>query len=241
MVGVPLSLELSLEATKNDGGAFKPFTQQGRGAGTCTIAPGAVVSEGCQLLQHNCSLTVRRWLAANVGPSREAASSGVRKYLPSVEVGFGSHASRYSRSKLAVIIEPRPLSHLSPLLLHTIQVVPPDWRFMLVGTDESVRHVNTSLGIRTHVASGKLEYRKMLLSANEISVHQKETASADVSEITNRVLTDTNFYGSVIGPAESLFIFNSNSVLCANSNYTLDDWLQYDWVTAPGYVQRYPQ
>ncbi len=80
----------------------------------------------------------------------------------------------------------------------------------------------------------------MLLTANDVSADQKETTSADISEITSRVLTDASFYGTVIGPAESLFIFNSNSVLCANSNYTLDDWLQYDWVTAARSVQAIP-
>ncbi len=44
----------------------------------------------------------------------------------------------YNASKLALVIEPRPLPHLVPHLLHMISVVPPDWRFLFIGSEESV-------------------------------------------------------------------------------------------------------
>lgn len=107
---------------------------------------------------------------------------------------------------------------------------------MLVGSEHSVKHVNSSLAIQKHIFSGKLEFRRMILPDTYHRMDENGSTVTYVHEITNRILTDITFYNDVISPAESLFVFNSDSVLCANSNSTIDDWLLYDWVAASEYV-----
>jgi len=58
-------------------------------------------------------------------------SVGVGMPLPSVSVEYHyqRQASKFNESKVALLIENRPLPLLAPLMLHFITVVPPDFRF----------------------------------------------------------------------------------------------------------------
>lgn len=120
------------------------------------------------------------------------------------------------------MIETRPLAYITPLLLHMIAVVPPDWRFMYIGSAESVAQVTTSLPVGLHQASGKLDVM-------ESPAEFPATSGKDV----NKMLTDPRFYDELVHPAEWLLVFHSDSIMCANAHMSLDDWLSYDWVGAP--------
>ncbi|KAI4118055.1 MAG: hypothetical protein LQ345_001820 [Seirophora villosa] len=52
-------------------------------------------------------------------------------------------------------------------------------------------------------------------------------------EQISRFLTTLWLYEKVLQPAEWLLVFQTDSILCANSDGNLDDWLDYDWVGAP--------
>jgi hypothetical protein len=68
-----------------------------------------------------------------------------------------SSQASFNTSKVAILIENRPKAILVPLILHFISVVPADWRFRFMGSDESVALVNASAAIRHQVAIGKLD------------------------------------------------------------------------------------
>src|SRR5690606_31311584 len=57
-------------------------------------------------------------------------------------------------SKMALLVEDRPIPHMTALLLHMISVVPPDWPFLFLGSDNSISFLNSSSGIRHHVKIG---------------------------------------------------------------------------------------
>ena len=57
--------------------------------------------------------------------------------------------------------------------------------------------------------------------------------SSDSRENASRMLTALSFYKDFLRPAEWLLVFQPDSVLCANSEQDLNDWLAYDWVGAP--------
>lgn len=120
------------------------------------------------------------------------------------------------------MIENRVNPILSPLILHFMSVVPPDWRFRFMGSDESVAHVNTSRAIQQHVKSGKLDLT--YIPANMTTGSQEEIS---------RFLTNLWLYETVLQPAEWLLVFQTDSMLCANSRQSLNNWLDYDWVGAP--------
>ncbi|KAK6335619.1 hypothetical protein TWF696_002386 [Orbilia brochopaga] len=132
------------------------------------------------------------------------------------------YSDTYNRTKLALLIESRPLPHLTPLLLHFLAVVPPEWPFLFMGSNESIERINRSASIRHHTATGKLEIR--VLPRNLTMINQE-----DVS----RVYTNEWFYRALL-PAEWLFNFQTDSMICANSGQSLNDWVdqEYTWVGA---------
>ncbi|KAF3925868.1 hypothetical protein ABW20_dc0104090 [Dactylellina cionopaga] len=164
------------------------------------------------------------WFMWLFGPSHET----VRQVLPKVSVNYHPNRpppSPYNETKLALLVETRPLGHLAPLLLHMITVVPPDWRFLFLGTNETIAHLNSSLPVQMHERNGKLDLK---LIPDNISV-------AGTEEIS-RTFTNLWFYDEVLGGAhgvEHLLVFQTDSILCANSEFSVDDWLHYDWVGAP--------
>jgi hypothetical protein len=144
--------------------------------------------------------------------------------LPSVHLDFnhGAGPAEYNVSKVALLIENRVSPILSPLILHFMSVVPPDWRFRFMGSLESVQRVNQSRAIRDAVARGKLDLT--YIPANMTTGSQEEISA---------FLTTLWLYEVVLQPAEWLLVFQTDSMLCANSRQTLNSWLDYDWVGAP--------
>ncbi|CAL3965923.1 hypothetical protein PZA11_002738 [Diplocarpon coronariae] len=144
--------------------------------------------------------------------------------LPSVHLDYGTAGSisPFNNSKVALLIENRVNPILAPLMLHFMSVVPPDWRFRFMGSLESVEFLNTSRAIRNQVASGKLDLT--YIPANMTTGSQEEIS---------RFLTTLWIYDTVLQPAEWLLVFQTDSMLCANSRQSLNSWLDYDWVGAP--------
>ncbi|KAH8891527.1 hypothetical protein GQ53DRAFT_746596 [Thozetella sp. PMI_491] len=107
-------------------------------------------------------------------------------------------------------------------MLHFISVVPPDWRFRFMGTNESVAHLNASAAIREQVAAGKLDLT--YIPANQTTGSQEEI---------NRFFTQSWVYEYLLAPAEYLLVFQTDSMLCANSKRNFNEFIGYDWVGAP--------
>ncbi|ESZ93048.1 hypothetical protein SBOR_6569 [Sclerotinia borealis F-4128] len=116
--------------------------------------------------------------------------------IPKLTLDYGAPPpSQYNASKVALIIENRVNPILSPLMLHFMSVVPPDWRFRFMGSLESVAHMNTSRAIRQHVQSGKLDLT--YIPANMTTGSQEEIS---------RFLTNLWLYETVLQPAEWLLL-----------------------------------
>lgn len=123
-------------------------------------------------------------------------------------------------------MESRPIPHLAPLLLHMINVVPVDWKFRFMGSEESIKFINSSLPVQMYEKTGKLDMVR--IPPNVTYKGQQELSET---------FTNLWFYETVLAPAEHLLVFQTDSIMCANSGKDLNDWLQYDWVGAPWYVQ----
>ncbi|KAI0448118.1 hypothetical protein F4803DRAFT_545637 [Xylaria telfairii] len=153
-------------------------------------------------------------------PASEGSVSGISS--STTLSSFKPQDSPFNESKVALLIENRALPMLAPLLLHFIAVVPPDWRFRFMGSPESVAALNTSHAVRAQVTSGKLDLT--LIPSN---------MSTSGQEMISRFLTNLWLYETVLRPAEWLLVFQTDSILCANSRQNLNDYLDYDWVGAP--------
>ena len=146
----------------------------------------------------------------------------IQDKLPSVKIEYDRGRSQFNDSKLALLIEDRPLGYIAPLLQHMIAVVPPDWRFLFLGSAESLNQTASSMATQLHQMTGKLTLKE--IPRNE---------SWHIRELNNKLLTNLTFFKEYIDPAEWLLVFQTDSILCAQSESSLDDWLQYDWVGAP--------
>ncbi|KAK1979957.1 hypothetical protein LZ30DRAFT_751036 [Colletotrichum cereale] len=144
------------------------------------------------------------------------------KTMPVPQISLEYAHSPYNHSKVALLIENRPNPILAPLMLHFISVVPPDWRFRFMGSVESVKFINQSVAIREQVAAGKLDLT--YIPTNMSTVGQ---------EMISRFLTNLWLYETVLQPAEWLLVFQTDSILCANSKRNINDYLEYDWIGAP--------
>ncbi|UNI13996.1 hypothetical protein JDV02_000680 [Purpureocillium takamizusanense] len=128
----------------------------------------------------------------------------------------------YNTSKMALIFEPRPLPHLAPLITHMMAVVPPEWRFLFIGSPSSTYSVGRAPSIRHRREAGKIELMAPSWPWN-----------ADTGEDVSRLLTDARFYDTFLPGVEWIFKFDQDSILCANSPRDLDDWLDWSWAGAP--------
>lgn len=143
--------------------------------------------------------------------------------IPSIHLEYSRpKVSPFNATKVALLIETREIPILAPLILHFISVVPPDWRFRFMGSVESVRYLNVSMAIRSQVASGKLDL-----------TYVPSNMSTNSQEAISRFMTNLWLYETLLAPAEHLLVFQTDSILCANSKQNLNDYLEYDWVGAP--------
>jgi hypothetical protein len=127
------------------------------------------------------------------------------------------------KDKVAVIIESRSLSSLTPLLTHFSTVLGPTWPIVLYtqpGTE-----IPNSPAFRRLVISRRLDIRYLPIT---ISFGNRQAVS--------NFLTEPWLYEQ-LAPAKHVLLFQSDSMICARSEYTVDDFLEYDFVGAPIAVQ----
>ncbi|KAL7934774.1 hypothetical protein V8C35DRAFT_326671 [Trichoderma chlorosporum] len=149
-----------------------------------------------------------------------------RKMIPSVSLDWPIPPAKdpraaFNSSKLALLIEARPLPHIPSLMMHMMAVVPPDWRFLFIGSNESIIGVSQAYSIKHQQVIGKLDLVELPLPWTIAS-----------REDVFRVLTDSRFYDEFLPGVEWILKYEHDSILCANSETSLDDWLGWDWTGA---------
>ncbi|PHH77614.1 hypothetical protein CDD82_3443 [Ophiocordyceps australis] len=177
------------------------------------------------------TLALTWWLACLAPQYRQQLTwrlQQARLQMPKAWLNRHSSASaqdchgHLNASKVALLIEPRPLPHLVPLLMHMIAVAPPDWRFLFIGSQWSTYSVERAPAVRHHADDAKLAVLQL-----------PEPWSIESPEAVSRLLTDLRFYAEFLPDVEWLLKFGHDSILCANSPYSLDDWLEWSWAGAP--------
>ncbi|KAG9965891.1 hypothetical protein KCU61_g1549, partial [Aureobasidium melanogenum] len=167
------------------------------------------------------------WIIAFLGPSKKSLSDAVANQLaklPSMQLDWDNADApwaHYNKTKLALIIDSRPLTTLAPLVLQTMVNVPHDWPFLFLGSTQSIAVVNSSRAIQEKEASGRLRFQTI-----ESDYHSVEGS--------HRLLANPKFYDEMLPRSvEHLFVFSRDSTICANALRSLDDWLAYDWISGP--------
>ncbi len=151
-----------------------------------------------------------------------------RQKIPAIRVDWHpvkDPRAAYNQSKVVLVVEARPLPQLVPQMLHMVSVVPPDWRFVFIGSEKSVVSIGRAYAIKHQQVIGKLDL--MVLP---------EPWEIDTKEKVFRILTDIRFYDEFLPGVEYILKYESDSILCANSARSLNDWLDWSWAGAPRYV-----
>lgn len=184
-----------------------------------------------------------------IGPSPAKVVQNIN--VPKISIDLHPNrlvASPYNESKVAFLLEDRPIPHLAPLVLHMISVVPPDWLFLFVGSKESINFLNSSLPIQRYEGMGKLVMREL---PKEATVHGQEEVSVTFTSLWfwkwlgGKGTWDYNdpylddWVESKDGrrvrrpQVEWMLVFQTDSIMCANAPKGLNDYLEWDYVGAP--------
>ncbi|TPX53181.1 hypothetical protein PhCBS80983_g06354 [Powellomyces hirtus] len=127
-----------------------------------------------------------------------------------------------NRTKVALLIELRPLRTLIPILLHYMATVPEDWPFHLMHSAENNHLLTQSTALQKYIKSGKLKTQQL---PAEIQLRN----GGDVSEF----LTRRWVWNQLHQHAEHIFFFQLDAMICSNSDQSIDSFLIYDWIGAP--------
>ena len=143
-----------------------------------------------------------------------------------IEVGL----PQLNNSRLAILIEKEAVPTLIPILLNFINIAPASWPFLVMTGVESDLVLRTSRQLQPHLQSGKLTLQAL---PDEDSIYSGRSKSKFLAG-------SPQFWDSLPEQAENLLMFESDSILCANSGIDIDSFLGFDtfpggfaWVGAP--------
>lgn len=101
-----------------------------------------------------------------------------------------------------------------------MSVVPRDWRFLMIGSKKSVALVARAHAIQHQQERGKIDFQTI-----------PGLSTTHDEGYTSRLLTDPKFYHEYLPGVEWMLRYQSDSILCANSPKSLDEFLGSDWVS----------
>ncbi|EPE26161.1 hypothetical protein GLAREA_02073 [Glarea lozoyensis ATCC 20868] len=150
------------------------------------------------------------------------ASTTASSTTPSLASSSTAPPNPYDRTKVAFLVETRPLPHLPALFAHMISVIPAEWTFRFMGGPSALEFMRANPMLSRYEKAGKLEF--LDVPAN-YSLKDRDTIS--------QMFTDHHLYSNILAPAEHLLVFQPDSIFCAGAPTTLNDYLEYDWIGAP--------
>ncbi|KAF7885315.1 uncharacterized protein EAF01_011380 [Botrytis porri] len=139
----------------------------------------------------------------------------------STKTKYASPTSTLDPTKLAFMVETRPLPHLPLQLTHMTSVIPQEWTFEFMGSNTSINYLLDFHHLRDLVASNKL-------TLVPLPPHWDVSSRESISQM----FTDPKLYKS-LSPAEHLLVFQPDSIFCTKAPTTLNNFIQYDYIGAP--------
>ncbi|KAJ3280398.1 hypothetical protein HK104_000703 [Borealophlyctis nickersoniae] len=122
--------------------------------------------------------------------------------------------------KVAIIIEPRPVANLVPIILHFESILAPDWHFHIFHSPANTHLLLNSRGLDIHFRAGRIT---MTVLPYEVKI--------DSGPSLSYLLTKPWFWEQI--EQEYVLFFQADTILCANSDLKPEDFFTYGWVGAP--------
>jgi hypothetical protein len=126
-----------------------------------------------------------------------------------------------AQDRAAVIIENRPLQNLVPVIMHFQSVLGPSWPIIFYTIPTTADTLALSPAFAREIANGRVEIRHIPPEINFSSHHAVSLFLAN------------SWLWSDLAPFDKILLFQTDSIICAASTATMDDFIQYDLVGAP--------
>ncbi|CAN8105280.1 unnamed protein product [Discula destructiva] len=178
-----------------------------------------------QVMGWNLSLLPPYKAFARTHDSEEMSVENAAQYSSQFRLG-------HIRNKVALIVETQYTQHLLPLILHFHGVLGPEWPIVFYTSEEMIaQHLSTSdLSVwQGAVASGAVDVRP-------IPAPKGFDLSTRVG--VNQFLVDPWLWEG-LAPAEHVLLFQSDSIICANSPHRAEDFLHWDFIGAPPLIDHH--
>ncbi|KAL8757028.1 MAG: hypothetical protein Q9184_004319 [Pyrenodesmia sp. 2 TL-2023] len=124
-------------------------------------------------------------------------------------------------TKIATIIENRPLANLVPLILAFSAVLGPSWPIRILHSPQNTNLFTSSPSITRLIQSNQVTL-DLLPPGLNFTTHEPVSA-----------FFATPWLWENLAPAKHILLFQTDSILCANSLRRVDDFLEYDFIGAP--------
>ncbi|KAH8684802.1 hypothetical protein BGZ60DRAFT_398350, partial [Tricladium varicosporioides] len=179
------------------------------------------------------TLSPQHTLSFSLSPSSNSTHKTITEYFTSLrhpdnssgidlKTNQGHMSVNVSTSnKAAVIIETRQSAGIVPLVLHFTAVLGPDWPVIIYTSSENFGSFSTSAALLRHQRSGRVVIRPL---ADGVWFPSWDSVSDFLT---------TPWLWRDLAPAEHILLFQTDSVLCANSVRRVDDYFEYDLIGAP--------
>ncbi|RDW88474.1 hypothetical protein BP6252_00506 [Coleophoma cylindrospora] len=134
-----------------------------------------------------------------------------------------SKSGMRTSNKVAAIIETRMQIGMFAILLHFSGILGPEWPIVLfttTGAYDDYAHSNSS-AINRLIKTGGLEIKLL-----------PDGVDFPNTVMYSKYMCEKHMWEE-LAPAEHILIFQSDSMLCANSPLSVDDFLEYDIIGAP--------
>lgn len=124
-------------------------------------------------------------------------------------------------TKIAVLIEDRPMPNAVPLLMHFASVLGPTWPIYIYTSPETQYHYTASAAMQRFLKSGQVQLKLL----PEGMMFQR---SDDLSSFLGKP-----WIWEQLAPAEHILMFQTDSILCSRAAKSVEDFFEYDFVGAP--------
>jgi hypothetical protein len=158
------------------------------------------------------NLSIKSQYASNIVSS----AGGEDAQVPASEAAPSPSQGR----PIGVIIETSVTPNLIPLMLHFLSVLGPSWTIVLF-TLESTWHLPSSPALRRAIQHKQIEIR--FLPADTV---------LNSSGAVSTFLTGPWLWEQLLSAPRVLF-FQTDSVICSNSDITVESFFDYDFLGAP--------
>jgi len=150
-------------------------------------------------------------------PNTKVAESDLR-----VHFSAPSNQQNLNATRAAAILETRPLENLVPLILHFSVTLGPEWPIHVFTSSSNKNAFQKSSAFARLVKSGAIVLRELPRGIpDDFAFHESYKQSSFLTQ---------KWFWEQIAPAEYVFLFNADSMICSRAEKSLNDFLGYDLV-----------